>query len=139
MRRIVTMDPTMQDHILLVEDDAELRREMLEYLARRAYTVTAVETSAEARDVLARSPTAGATVGMVLCDLNLGDGNGIDLFVEFAPLHPSCHWILMSGDPDPERLKAARRRLPGLPPCTIVSKPVSLRALIALLSASPRP
>jgi len=135
MWRIGTMDPTMQDHILLVEDDAELRREMLEYLARRAYTVTAVETSAEAREVLIRSPTAGETLVMVLCDLNLGDGNGIDLFVEFAPLHPSCQWILMSGDPDPGRLKAARLRHPALPPCTIVSKPVSLRSLVALISA----
>lgn len=137
MRRVATMDPAMQDHILLVEDDAELRREMLEYLARRAYTVTAVETSAEARDVLSRSPAAGDTLRVVLCDLNLGDGNGIDLFVEFAPLLPSCRWILMSGDPDPERLKAARHRLPGLPPCTIVSKPVSLRSLAALFSARP--
>lgn len=133
------MDSTMQDHILLVEDDAELRREMLEYLARRAYTVTAVETIGGARDVLARSPTAGEALDVVLCDLNLGDGNGIDLFMEFAPLHPSCRWILMSGDPDPERLKNARHQDPALPPCTIVSKPVSMRTLVTLLSASPRP
>lgn len=127
----------MQHHILLVEDDAELRREMLEYLMRRSYTVTAVETSAAARDLLARTPASGDTVDVVLCDLNLGDGHGIDLFVEFAPLHPSYQWILMSGDPDPERLKAARRRHPALPPCTIVSKPVSLRSLAALFSARP--
>jgi len=127
----------MQHHILLVEDDAELRREMREYLTRRSHDVTAVETIAEARDLLARSRATGDTFGVVLCDLNLGDGNGIDLFVEFAALYPSCHWILMSGDPDPERLKAARRRLPELPPCTILSKPVSLRSLAALFSADP--
>lgn len=108
------MDPTVQDNILLVEDDAELRREMLEYLARRAYTVTAVETSAEACDVLARSPAAGASLGVVLCDLNLGDGNSIDLFVEFAPLHPSCDSILMSGIPI---ASASRPRAGSFPDC----------------------
>lgn len=133
------MDSAMQDHILLVEDDAELRREILEYLARRAYTVTAVETIAGARDVLAGSPPAGKALSVVLCDLNLGDGNGIDLFMEFAPLHPSCRWILMSGDPDPERPKNARHQDPALPPCMIVPKPVSMRTVVALLSASTRP
>lgn len=129
----------MPHHILLVEDDAELRREILEYLRRRSYTVAAAGTSAEARDLLGYPAAAGEAFDAVLCDLNLGDGSGIDLFIEFAPLYPSSHWILMSGNPDPQRLEAARRRHPGLPRCTIVSKPVSLRNLAALLSASQRP
>lgn len=132
------MDPTMQHQILLVEDDAELRREMLEYLSRRSHAVTAVETMAEARQVLARGSVVADALDLVLCDLNLGDGSGIDLFVEFGPLRPSCHWILMSGDPDPEFLAAERERRPGLPACTIVSKPVSLRNLTALISAKTR-
>ena len=129
---------TMPHRILLVEDDDELRHEMLDYFVRRTHDVTTVKTSAEARDVLARRNPAVAFPDVILCDLNLEDGSGVDLFVEFAPLEPSSRWILMSGDPDPERLKAARQRIPGLPPCTIVSKPVSMRTLTALVSDDSR-
>jgi len=128
----------MPHRILLVEDDTELRREILEYLRRRSHTVADVGTSTEARNLLVQPTTADEAFDVVLCDLNLGDGDGFDLFVECAPLHPSSHWILMSGDPDAERLEAAHHRLPGAPRCTIVSKPISLRNLAALASAGPK-
>ncbi|WP_295133528.1 response regulator [uncultured Reyranella sp.] len=121
-----------------MEDDDELRREILDYLVRRAQSVTAVRTSAEAQEILAGRIPAIPLPDVVLCDLNLEDGSGVDLFVEFAPLRHSCPWILMSGDPDPERLAAVRQRVPGLPPCTIVSKPVSMRMLTALISGDTR-
>lgn len=123
--------------ILLVEDNADLRREVGEYLTRRLHEITAVGTSAETRAFLA-SPAA-EQLDVVLCDVNLQDGDGIDLFVELGALRPDCSWLLMSGNPDPRRLAAARQRAPHLPPCTLVAKPVSLRELANLVSSRVRP
>lgn len=123
--------------ILLVEDNADLRREIQEYLTRRSSTVTAVGSTTEARDFLGCTSSENNQLDVVLCDVNLEDGNGIDLYVEFAPLQPMCRWILMSGDPDPQRLIAARKRAPGLPSCTIMAKPVSLKKLGILAAANP--
>lgn len=125
--------------VLLVEDNADLRREIHEYLSRRFHKVIAVGSRAEAQDFLGRSFLNADPVSVVLCDVNLEDGSGVDLFVEFAPLRPACHWILMSGDPDLQHLTEERRRVPSLPPCTVVSKPVSLRSLAALISGDRPP
>lgn len=125
--------------VLLVEDNTELRREICEYLCRRSLTVTAVGSVMEARSFLARSPSSNDAVDVVLCDQNLEDGSGVELYVEFASARPSCRWILMSGAPDHDALRFARQHVAGLPPCTIVTKPVSLRGLAALVSVGQRP
>ncbi|KAK6021883.1 response regulator receiver domain protein [Ostertagia ostertagi] len=119
--------------ILLVEDNTDLRREVGEYLARRLHDVTPVGSSAEVRDLLARDAEV-EEIDLVLCDVNLQDGNGIELLAELGPRRPACPWLLMSGDPDPQRLVDARRRNPTLPPCSIIAKPVSLRSLAALIA-----
>jgi DNA-binding NtrC family response regulator len=121
--------------ILLVEDNVDLRREVGEYLARRSHDVTSIGTSAEAREFFASA--ASEHLDVVLCDVNLHDGDGIELYVELGALRPGCAWLLMSGSPDPRRLAAARQRAPHLPPCTLVAKPVSLRELTKLVSARP--
>lgn len=121
-------------HVLLVEDDADLRHEIQEYLKRRSYGVTAVGSSAEARDFLAAPSAHGVVIDVVLCDINLGDGSGINLYLEFASLRPACHWVLMSGAPDLEYLLAEKQRVAGLPPFTVAAKPVSLRNLATLVS-----
>ncbi|WP_354002186.1 response regulator [uncultured Reyranella sp.] len=123
--------------ILLVEDNPDLRREVSEYLIRRQHDVVAVEGSVEARQVL--TSVAAERFNVVLCDLNLQDGDGIDLYVELGGLHPACSWLLMSGSPDFLRLAAARQSAPHLPPCTLVAKPVSLRELGKLVTAGSLP
>lgn len=121
-------------HVLLVEDDTELRQEIDEYLCRRSLKVTALGSITEARSFLNRSPSSDAPVDVVLCDVNLRDGSGVELYLEFAPSRSSCCWILMSGAPDIDALLSEQQRVPGLPPCTIATKPVSLRDLAALVS-----
>jgi len=123
-------------HVLLVEDNTELRQEIAEYLCRRALRVTAVGSIAEARSFLTRPPSCDA-VDVVLCDVNLRDGSGPELYLEFASIGSSCRWVLMSGAPDPDLLLSGQQRVPDLPPCTIVTKPVSLRNLAALVSGGP--
>jgi DNA-binding NtrC family response regulator len=121
--------------VLLVEDDAEIKAEILEYFSRRLHKVTALGSYGEAWSFLSHASSIDS-IDAVLCDLNLEDGNGVDLFVKFATVLPNCRWILMSGDPDHQRLKMEQDRIPGLPPCTIVAKPISLRHLNTLISSS---
>ena len=124
----------MRVQLLLIEDDDDLRGEIREYLVRRRHGVTALGSAAEARRVLDPMLAAGEPFDAIVCDMNLTDGNGIDLYVEFGSQHPTCRWILMSGDPDSERVADERRKQPALPPCALVEKPVSLRQLAALLT-----
>ncbi len=120
--------------LLLIEDDDDLRGEIREYLARRRHEVTALGSAADARRILDPTLAAGASFDAVVCDMNLTDGDGIDLYVEFGSHRPACRWILMSGAPDAQRMADERRKHPALPPCIVVEKPVSLRRLAELLT-----
>lgn len=120
--------------LLLIEDDDDLRGEIREYLLRRRHEVTALGSAAEARRVLDPAQAAHASFDTVVCDMNLTDGDGIDLYVEFGSQRPACRWILMSGAPDSQRMADERRKHPALPPCIVVEKPVSLRRLAELLT-----
>jgi DNA-binding NtrC family response regulator len=115
-------------NILVVEDDADLRVEIVEYLERRGHGVTGCGTVAAAREALATMAPPDATI----CDVGLPDGDGVRLYVENAARTPHCRWILMSGAHDLERLQ---RELTGLESRPIVlEKPLPLRSLFKALS-----
>jgi DNA-binding NtrC family response regulator len=116
---------------LLVEDDADLRREVGEYLMRRHHGVTALASAAEARGFLERRPMP--VLDSVLCDVNLPDGDGFELYVRYAAQSAAVRWVLLTGDADPHQLDEIRRTNPGLPAALLVEKPVSLRRIAALL------
>lgn len=120
--------------LLLIEDDDHLRGEIREYLVRRRHAVTALGSAAEARLSLGPLQAAGEGFDAIVCDMNLADGDGIDLYVEFGSRRPACRWILMSGDPDPQRVADERQKHPALPPCIVIEKPMSLRKLTDLLT-----
>jgi two-component system, OmpR family, response regulator len=69
-------------HALLVDDDAELRTLVAEYLQRYGMRVTALATGAELRRTLIPGP-AGEGFDVLLLDLMLPDANGLDL----------CRWV----------------------------------------------
>ncbi|MES1161962.1 MAG: response regulator transcription factor, partial [Rhizobacter sp.] len=66
-------------HALLVDDDAELRALVADYLERYGMRVTALATGAELR----RTIGSGAPHDVLLLDLMLPDANGLDL----------CRWV----------------------------------------------
>jgi DNA-binding NarL/FixJ family response regulator len=65
---------------------------------------------------------------VVVCDVNLPDGNGVDFYVAASPALPNCQWVLMSGAHDLDQVAKVSDRT-DLPRCAIVEKPVSLRVL----------
>ena len=119
--------------ILLIEDDADLRTEIREYLLRRGHDVTACGSLREAQAAAHRLAADGTFADVVVCDVNLPDGNGIDFYATSAGEYPACHWVLMSGAHDAERI-AALQVDGNRPRCTVVEKPMSLKALNSVLS-----
>ncbi|MBX3140538.1 MAG: response regulator transcription factor [Trueperaceae bacterium] len=64
-------------HVLVVEDDRELARLLSEQLGLSGYAVTVTGRLGEARERL-----AGARFDLIVLDLNLPDGDGLDLAAE---------------------------------------------------------
>jgi len=72
-------------HALLVDDDAELRTLVADYLQRYGMRVTALASGAELRRTLVPGP-ASERFDVLLLDLMLPDANGLDL----------CRWVRSS-------------------------------------------
>ncbi len=81
--------------VLLVEDHPEVRKAMQEVLEGFGVQTTAVASVAEAREVL-----DGGAVDLLLTDLQLPDGSGLDLIAGLRESrNPPIPAILMSGYP----------------------------------------
>lgn len=87
--------------VLIVEDDPEMRGFFESCVARSpALTLAAcVGTVAHAKDVLARP---GPGVDVLLTDLGLPDGSGLDVIRQARLTHPACETLVISmfGDED---------------------------------------
>jgi two-component system OmpR family response regulator len=60
--------------ILVVDDDADIREMISQQLVQAGFAVSAAASLAEVRETLARQP-----VDLIVLDLNLPDGDGVDL------------------------------------------------------------
>jgi DNA-binding NtrC family response regulator len=117
--------------VLIVEDEEDLRVEMVEFLRRR-HEVAACGTVQAAYDALTEAIANAQTPDVVLCDVGLTDGDGSDIYLEFAARLPNCRWIMISGYIQLDDLANKMARVPGPAP-TNVEKPVSLRLLQQLI------
>lgn len=61
-------------HILVVDDDADIREMISQQLGRAGFTVSGAASLTEVREALARG-----SVDLIVLDLNLPDGDGVDL------------------------------------------------------------
>jgi DNA-binding NtrC family response regulator len=114
----------MTTHILLIEDDNDQRAEILEYMLRRRYRVTACASILEAAEAL-----DGAIPDAVVVDIQLPDGDGVSFYADNVGRAPAARWILMSGNHDLVRLANELKASADLPPCSVIDKPVALRLL----------
>jgi DNA-binding NtrC family response regulator len=124
----------MTTHILLIEDDAEQRGEILEYMLRRRHRVIACASISEAGEAL-----DGALPDAVVSDVQLPDGDGVTFYVNNARRVPGARWILMSGNHDRVRLANELKAVADLPPCSVIDKPVLLRLLNRVIEGTERP
>lgn len=119
----------MARFVVIVEDDKDLRPEMVESLRKRGCRVSGCESLAAARRVLEEALAKNAPPQYVICDIGLPDGDGLTLFSSFAPRLPAARWMLISGSHDLARLGASLKSLPRLNPPLVIEKPFSLTTL----------
>ena len=100
----------MSTHVLLIEDDDELRSAIVEYLLCRRHRVTVCSSIAEASEVLADLPAA-ISPDAIMSDVFLADGDGVGFFLKMSSRFPEMRWILTATS-----CAAAERMIDNLPP-----------------------
>ena len=108
--------------ILYVEDDDLVRESFVEALATAERRIVAVATGARAREALREQ-----TVNLLMTDLNLPDGSGLELAREALRQNPTLPVIVCSGH---DLSDVARSLGPTAHP---MGKPVELDELEALI------
>lgn len=79
--------------IMIVDDDTSLRTALFRALDRKGYQVITAASKSEALQ-LGQSERAA---DLVLCDLRLPDGDGVDFMTEFKRNHPSTLFVVLTG------------------------------------------
>jgi DNA-binding NtrC family response regulator len=80
------------DRILIVDDEDEVRRVLVEYLTSQGYTTLGVRSIQQGAEALRTDP-----FDLVIVDLRLQDGSGLDLLRQLKQLAPKAYGILMTG------------------------------------------
>jgi putative two-component system response regulator len=83
--------------LLIVDDEAPFRRALRRTLERSGHRVLEAGTVLEAREVLALQP-----VQLVLCDVNMPGGSGLDLVRSVIADEPDTAIVMLTGVDDPE-------------------------------------
>jgi CheY-like chemotaxis protein len=87
------------ERILVIEDDADILKMASEALGRMNYQVFKSASLKEARDVFKRE---NGRFHLILSDISLPDGSGLDLCLELKAQKPDIKAILSSGYPSRE-------------------------------------
>jgi two-component system response regulator AtoC len=115
-------------HALIVDDDTNTREALAEIIRAEGFSLAIAGNIQEAqRQIAIRSPD------IVLIDLRLPDGNGMDLFKEYES-RPSMEIVLITGHASVETAVEALR----LGAADYLTKPINIRRLRGLLSRVPR-
>ncbi|WP_300585132.1 response regulator [Marivita sp.] len=112
--------------ILLIEDETLLARNITRALERTGAVVRHAGSACDARSAL-----LDGGYDLVIADISLGDGDGLDLLGEAAPILSQIPVIVMTGQ-DSVRNRA---RAEGLSVAAFLSKPFALSRLVELVSA----
>lgn len=88
--------------ILVVEDDAAFRETVREILRDMGYKVRGARNLNKAVKRLTHH-----SFDLVLSDLEIGDGTGLDVLEVARSTHPDAPIVLMSGNANPDMIKTA--------------------------------
>ena len=79
-------------HILIVDDEADIREMLAEVLTRKSYRVSSVATAGEAQRIAAADHP-----DLIISDLQLEDLDGLEMINEFKATLPDTPVILLTG------------------------------------------
>lgn len=111
--------------VLIVDDDEGVSTVLSRLFSRLGWTFDARDTVAGAHEFFAKRH-----YDLAVCDVDLPDGNGIDMARAFLREKPSTRVLMLSGDPR----NLDRARDSGLREC--LPKPFDLEELKALVETS---
>jgi len=80
------------ERILIVDDDDALRRMLVDYLGTQGYTALGVRSIHQGEEAM-----RAEAFDLVICDLRLEDGSGLDLLKQIKQTAPKTFGILMTG------------------------------------------
>ena len=114
--------------VLVIEDDAEMRRLVARSLERSGHSVVAARNGSEAIDWLGLSVFDGSlenAPALIVSDIRLTDFSGLDLLDALRETGERVPVILITGFPSPETLAEAR----ALGALEVLEKPFDTREL----------
>ena len=82
----------MKQHILVVDDESQIRELLSLYLSRQGYLVSTAATSAETLNFL-----RGSQVHLVVLDIGLADEDGLKVLAALKAAHPDVRVIMLTG------------------------------------------
>jgi DNA-binding response OmpR family regulator len=82
----------MKQHILVVDDESEIRQLLSIYLRKQGYEVSTAATSSETLSSLAQNP-----VDLVVLDIGLAQEDGLRLLEHLKASHPEVRVIMLTG------------------------------------------
>jgi DNA-binding response OmpR family regulator len=123
---IERMGERKTSRVLVVEDDAQLRRIITANLAARGHAVRQASDASEALDALAEEQP-----DLLILDINLPDRTGWDVLRE-ANLPAEVRVLMLTAVP------VSPRRLAEFRPVAYLPKPFPLEALLRLAESSSR-
>lgn len=96
----------MSDSLLIIEDEQLLGQELLRHYRRLSWNAELAGSIGQARDMLAKN---GLDSLVVLSDINLPDGNGLDLLDEIRQKGGNSEWVFLTGYGEvPDSVRAIR-------------------------------
>jgi DNA-binding response OmpR family regulator len=82
----------MKEHILVIDDEPQIRELLSLYLAKHDFQVSAASTTSETMDLLAKT-----SVNLVVLDIGLAEEDGLNLLVQLKAKHPDIQVIMLTG------------------------------------------
>jgi len=82
----------MKPHLLIVDDEDDIRDLLAQFLTASGYRVTSVGSAAEARKVGQQDPP-----DLIISDLQLEDADGLEMIAELKTALPKAPVILLTG------------------------------------------
>jgi len=82
----------MNQHILVVDDEAQIRELICIYLKKQGFDVSTAATSNEALRVLGEK-----SADLVVLDIGLADEDGLKVLVDIKKHHPALRVVMLTG------------------------------------------
>ena len=82
----------MTQHILVVDDEVQIRQLLSIYLTRQGYNVSTAATSVQTLEIL-----GGGSIDLVVLDIGLADEDGLKVLTSLKEAHPNVRVIMLTG------------------------------------------